>query len=113
MTKLSGSALKRARLVPSAVFASPEAVLQSKALSRAQKVEILRRWEFDLRSPEQGGVPLGQAPDHATLRFELERALAALAAEAPVAGTAMVGDPALIASRRGSDRRAQPRNSSS
>ncbi len=47
MGKLSGIELKRARLVPSAVFTSPEAVVKSNELSRAQKIEILRRWEFD------------------------------------------------------------------
>lgn len=49
MTKLSGIALKRARLVPSAVFASPAEVVRSAELSRAQKIAILRRWEFDAR----------------------------------------------------------------
>ena len=49
MDKLSGSELKRARLVPSSMFANPEAVVRSGALSRAQKIEILRRWELDAR----------------------------------------------------------------
>lgn len=49
MGKLSGVELKRARLVPSSVFASPEEVLRSAELSRAQKIAILRRWEFDAR----------------------------------------------------------------
>jgi hypothetical protein len=49
MGKLSGIELKRARLVPSAVFASPDEVLRSAELSRAQKIAILRRWEFDAR----------------------------------------------------------------
>jgi hypothetical protein len=47
MAKLSGIELKRARLVPSSVFASPDEVLGSPELSRAQKIVILRRWEFD------------------------------------------------------------------
>lgn len=49
MGKFSGIELKRARLVPSAVFASPDEVLRSAELSRAQKIAILRRWEFDAR----------------------------------------------------------------
>jgi hypothetical protein len=49
MGKLSGVELKRARLVPSSVFASPREVLRSAELSRAQKIAILRRWEFDAR----------------------------------------------------------------
>jgi hypothetical protein len=49
MGKLSGIELKRARLVPSSAFASPDEVLGSAELSRAQKLAILRRWEFDSR----------------------------------------------------------------
>jgi hypothetical protein len=49
MAKLSGIELKRARLVPSSVFASPDEVLGSAQLSHAQKIAILRRWEFDAR----------------------------------------------------------------
>jgi hypothetical protein len=49
MGKLSGIELKRARLVPSSAFASPDEVLGSLELSRAQKLAILRRWEFDSR----------------------------------------------------------------
>jgi hypothetical protein len=49
MAKLSGIELKRARLVPSSAFASPDEVLGSPELSRAQKLAILRRWEFDSR----------------------------------------------------------------
>lgn len=49
MSKLTGIELKRAQLVPSAMFASPNAVVRSKALSVPQKVAILRRWEFDVR----------------------------------------------------------------
>ena len=49
MGKLSGIELKRARLVPSSAFASPDEVLGSVELSRTQKLAILRRWEFDSR----------------------------------------------------------------
>jgi hypothetical protein len=49
MAKFNGLELKRARLVPSSMFASPEAVVRSADLSRAQKIQILRRWEFDAR----------------------------------------------------------------
>jgi hypothetical protein len=49
MGKLSGIELKRARLVPSSAFASPDEVLRAAGLSRAQKIAILRRWEFDAR----------------------------------------------------------------
>jgi hypothetical protein len=49
MSKLTGIELKCAQLVPSAMFASPDAVVRSKALSLPQKIAILRRWEFDAR----------------------------------------------------------------
>jgi hypothetical protein len=49
MSKLTGIELKRAQLVPSAMFASPEAVVDAPGLSVAQKIAILRRWEFDVR----------------------------------------------------------------
>ena len=49
MSKLRGIELKCAHLVPSAMFASPDAVVRSKALSLPQKIAILRRWEFDVR----------------------------------------------------------------
>lgn len=42
--------LKRALLVPSAVFGSPEDVVDSDELSLRQKLDILRRWEFDARA---------------------------------------------------------------
>jgi len=39
--------VQRALLDPGAVFTSPREVLQSDELSREQKIEILRRWEYD------------------------------------------------------------------
>lgn len=56
MGKLSGIELKRARLVPSSVFASPDEVVASTELSWAQKIAILRRWEFDSRGAESGAI---------------------------------------------------------
>jgi hypothetical protein len=82
MAKLSGSALKRARLVPSAVFASPDQVVEAETLSRAQKIQILRRWEFDLR-PRRRPTSAGEAPDHDGMLVQLRRALAVLGAERP------------------------------
>ena len=37
----------KALLDPADVFETPEEVLQHAELSKAQKVEILRRWEYD------------------------------------------------------------------
>jgi len=39
--------LERALLDPGSVFASPEALLDQQGLTTEQKVEILRRWEYD------------------------------------------------------------------
>ncbi len=39
--------LQRAQLDPGAVFRSPRDVVQCEALSSQQKIEILRRWEYD------------------------------------------------------------------
>lgn len=41
--------LERALLVPSSVFKTPDDVVQSEKLSCEQKIEILRRWEYDAR----------------------------------------------------------------
>ena len=38
---------KTALLDPASVFTVPEEVLGDATLSRAQKIEILRRWEYD------------------------------------------------------------------
>jgi hypothetical protein len=39
--------LQRALLDPGAVFASPREVLHCSELSTQQKIELLRRWEYD------------------------------------------------------------------
>lgn len=41
--------LEQAMLDPSSVFASPAAVCDASDLTRSQKIEILRRWEYDAR----------------------------------------------------------------
>jgi hypothetical protein len=82
MSKLNGVELKRARLVPSSVFTSPDAVVRSADLSRAQKIQILRRWEFDAGRVLNGdGAPSSR--DVSGLLSQIERALAALGALTP------------------------------
>jgi hypothetical protein len=78
MGKLSGIELKRARLVPSSVFASPDQVVNSADLSRAQKIAILRRWEFDARGG--AGVVVREI-----MLDQVRRALAAVGAASPLA----------------------------
>jgi hypothetical protein len=41
--------LELALLDPRGIFATPEELLIGGALTRQQKVEVLRRWEFDAR----------------------------------------------------------------
>jgi hypothetical protein len=43
--------IEKALLNPASVFDTPEEVLHAKGLSRVQKIEILRRWEYDQRQP--------------------------------------------------------------
>ena len=74
--------LKKARLDPTAVFPSPEAVVEHPRLSREQKIDILKRWKYDaceLEVAEDENMGGGGPAD-------LERvlqALAALGAETP------------------------------
>jgi hypothetical protein len=42
--------LDKARLNPSAIFASPNDVLHHRDLSRLQKIEVLRRWAQDAQA---------------------------------------------------------------
>jgi hypothetical protein len=79
MSKLTGIALKRAQLVPSAMFSSPGAVVRSKALSLPQKIAILRRWEFDMRQRGEAGRAL-VVGDETRLLEEVRSALADLGA---------------------------------
>lgn len=54
---------KTAKLDPSAVFANPEAVLTHAGLSDDEKIEILRRWEYDaseLAVAEEEGMTGGE-----------------------------------------------------
>jgi hypothetical protein len=44
--------IKQALLDPAAVFRTPQEVLEAQDLSRQQKIEVLRRWEYDVRELE-------------------------------------------------------------
>lgn len=41
--------IKEALLNPAAAFKSPEEIIRAAELSREQKIELLRRWEYDAR----------------------------------------------------------------
>ncbi len=47
--KLSDEDLQKAFTDPASVFPAPRAVLDQDGLSDPQKIEILRRWEYDAR----------------------------------------------------------------
>ena len=46
--------LKQALINPTAVFAKPNEVVFNPALSRKQKIDVLRRWEYDARMLQMG-----------------------------------------------------------
>lgn len=54
--------LEKALLDPPAVFESPADVLADRTLTKEQKIEILRRWEYDASEvsvAEEEGMPAG------------------------------------------------------
>jgi hypothetical protein len=86
MGKLSGIELKRARLVPSSVFASPDEVLRAGEFSRSQKIAILRRWEFDARPTAAHPVPRRDG----RILDQIRQALVSLGAAPPAAKSGRV-----------------------
>jgi hypothetical protein len=56
--------MDQALLDPGSVFASPEALLRCDDLSEEQKIEILRRWEYDASEncvAVEEGMPDGES----------------------------------------------------
>ena len=47
--KLSEEDLEKALTDPAGIFPAPQAVLDQEGLTDEQKIEILRRWEYDAR----------------------------------------------------------------
>jgi hypothetical protein len=53
--------VKQALLDPPSVFRTPAAVMSDKTLTNEQKIEILRRWEYDaceISVAEEEGMPV-------------------------------------------------------
>ncbi|HEV8340754.1 MAG TPA: hypothetical protein VGR30_00100 [Candidatus Binatia bacterium] len=71
--------LEKALINPGSVFRTPEEVLQSNDLSREQKIEILRRWEYDVRELQVAEDESMTGPQPVTLDVVLN-ALRALGA---------------------------------
>ncbi len=58
--------MQKALLDPGSVFASPEDVVRHETLTRDQKIEILRRWEYDaaeIAVADEEGMPDGENGD--------------------------------------------------
>ncbi len=53
--------VKKAMLDPPSVFKDPQEVVASDELNRDQKIEILRRWEYDARQLEVAEEEAGMA----------------------------------------------------
>ena len=53
--------VKQAMLDPTSVFKDPTEVVSDENLSRDQKIEILRRWEYDARQLEVAEEEAGMA----------------------------------------------------
>ncbi len=53
--------VKKAMLDPTSVFKDPKDVVASDELNRDQKIEILRRWEYDARQLEVAEEEAGMA----------------------------------------------------
>jgi hypothetical protein len=64
--------VEKALLDPGLVFKTPGEVLANNQLSRAQKIEILRRWEYDVRELEVADEEGMQGPEPVTLDAVLD-----------------------------------------
>jgi hypothetical protein len=71
--------VEKALVNPGSVFKTPEHVLKSKDLTREQKIEILRRWEYDVRELQVAEDESMTGPQSVTLDAVLN-ALRALGA---------------------------------
>jgi hypothetical protein len=73
--------VEKALLDPGLVFKTPQELLGNNELSRQQKIEILRRWEYDLRQLQVAEEESMEGPQSLTLEDVL-RALRAIGAPA-------------------------------
>jgi len=73
--------VEKALLDPGLVFKTPEELLANNELSREQKIEILHRWEYDVRELQVAEEESMDGPQPVTLDIVL-RALRTLGAPA-------------------------------
>ena len=64
--------LEQALLDPQSVFETPHDVVKAPALKSSEKIEILRRWEYDVREVEVAEEENMQGPNGSKLRQVLE-----------------------------------------
>lgn len=77
--------VKKALLNPSSVFKQPDDVVQSNELSRDQKIELLSRWEYDVRQLQVADEESMTAPRPEPVTLDaILKALRALGAPADV-----------------------------
>ncbi len=73
--------LKKAMLDPTRVFGEPADVVANKELTRDQKIEILRRWEYDAHQLEVAEEEAGMAVRRPEMFDQVIQALHALDAD--------------------------------
>jgi hypothetical protein len=73
--------VEKALLDPGSVFKTPQELLANNELSREQKIEILRRWEYDIRQLQVAEEESMEGPQPVSLEAVL-RALRAIGAAA-------------------------------
>ena len=71
----------KAMLDPTMVFKEPKDVVASNELTRNQKIEILRRWEYDARQLEVAEEEAGMAVRRPDMFDRVVQALHTLGAE--------------------------------
>jgi hypothetical protein len=77
--------IKQAYMNPAAVFRRPEEVIASGEINREQKIEILRRWEYDLRQLQVADEESMTAPKPEAITLDVVlKALRALGAPADI-----------------------------
>ena len=64
--------VEKALLDPGLVFKTPGEILANNELTRAQKIEILRRWEYDVRELQVADEEGMEGPEPVTLDTVLD-----------------------------------------
>ena len=83
---MAGDRYRKALADPSDVFETPEAVLDADDFDREQKIEILRRWEYNV-SEEDVALEEGMPGDESGLLRRILVALGTLGGSIDVAHT--------------------------